>query len=159
MALVFTPCSGAVGIVREGCSDTDNFFLSVAGGGSDLIDSAIITSMSLELSGNYQFLHTLNDFIYAYSFGDRIGTLNVSGVGFARACSGGKGALLKTYEWYKTNRISRATQILTIVIRDSESSGTFLGFLTGMRLDASSGENDVNGLGHWSMRFELIPEN
>jgi hypothetical protein len=158
MASVFTPCSGVVGVVREGCSETDNFFISVSGGSGDLVDSAIVTNMSLELSGNYQFLHTLNDFIYAYSFGDRIGTLQIGGVGFAKPCSGSKGTLVKAYEWYKSNRISRATNILTIVLRDSESTGTFLGFLTGMKLDVTN-ESETGAIGHWSMRFEILPEN
>lgn len=159
MAAVFTPCTGVVGIVRDGCDPEDNFFVSVSGASGDLIDSAIVTNMSLELSGNYQFLHTLNDFIYAYSFGDRIGSLNIGGVGFAKPCNGAKGSLLKAYEWYKANRISRATQIMTIVLRDSASSGTFLGFLTGMKLDASSGDDAIGAVGHWSMRFEILPEN
>lgn len=157
MAIVFTPCAGVVGIVREGCEDTDNFFLSIDGDGGPLVDSAIVTAFSLEHSGNYQFLHTLNDFIYAYSFGDRIGTLNVSGVGFTNPCDGVKGSLLKAYEWYKANRISKAQKALSIEIKDSASSAVFLGFLTGVRLDATTND-DIGAIGYWSMRFEIIPE-
>lgn len=151
MAIVFTPCAGAVGIVREGCSDTDHLSIDIPG------FEGIITSLSLELSGNYQFLHTLNDFIYVYSFGDRIGTLNVSGVGFTKTCDGGKGSLLKVYEYYKDKRISKAKSAMTIVIRDSEATGTFFGFLTGARIDATS-DTAVGPLGYWSLRFELLPE-
>lgn len=156
MAAVFTPCSGVIGIVRENCDETDNFFISISGASGDLLDNAIVTNMSLELSGNYQFLHTLNDFIYAYAFGDRIGTLNVGGVGFAKPCEGKKGSLLNAYEWYKSNRIAVSTQIMTIILRDSVATGTFVGFLTGMRLDANT-DSEIGAIGHWSMRFELIP--
>lgn len=153
MAIVFTPCAGAVGIVREGCSDTDHLSITIPG------FEGIITSMSLELSGNYQFLHTLNDFIYVYAFGDRIGVFNVSGVGFTKPCDGGKGSLMKVYEYYKEKRIADPSQAVAmkIVIKDSEATGTFFGFLTGARIDATS-DSAVGPLGYWSLRFELLPE-
>jgi hypothetical protein len=154
MAIVFTPCAGAVAIVREGCDETDHMLVTIG----DNFNS-IITSLSLELSGNYQFLHTLNDFIYVYSFGDRIGVLNVSGVGFTNSCggSGDKGAIMGAYEYYKKERIAVSERALKIVLEDSKAKGTFLGFLTGMRVDVTA-DTPVGPLGYWSMRFELLPE-
>lgn len=152
MAIALTPCAGAVALVREGCDPADHMIITIDGG-----FNSIITSLSLELSGNYQFLHTLNDFIYVYSFGDRIGVLNVNGVGFTKPCEG-KGAIMETYNpYYKENRIAVSQRALKIVIEDSKAKGTFLGFLTGMRIDVSS-DTAVGPLGYWSMRFELLPE-
>lgn len=51
-----------------------------------------VTGFALEVGGNYQFLHTVNDFIYFYSFGDRVGELNVTGMAFIRkSCNTGAG--------------------------------------------------------------------
>lgn len=151
MAIVFTPCSGAVALSREGCDEADHMIITVDGG-----FNSIITSLSLELSGNYQFLHTLNDFIYVYSFGERIGVLNLNGVGFTKPCAD-KGAIMDAYTYYKRNRISQSAKALEIVVEDSKAKGTFLGFLTGMRIDVTS-DTAVGPLGYWSMRFELLPE-
>jgi hypothetical protein len=151
MAIAFTPCAGAVAISRDGCDPADHMIITL---GSEF--NSIITSLSLELSGNYQFLHTLNDFIYVYSFGDRIGVLNVSGVGFTNPC-GEKGAIMESYEYYKTERIAKSERAITITLEDSKAKGTFLGFLTGMRVDVTS-DTAVGPLGYWSMRFELLPE-
>lgn len=153
MAIAFTPCAGAVAIVREGCDEADHMIITIDGG----FDS-IITSFSLELSGNYQFLHTLNDFIYVYSFGERIGVLNLNGVGFTKPCGSDKGAIMEVYNpYYKDNRISQSANPLKIVIEDSKTKGTFMGFLTGMRIDVTS-DTAVGPLGYWSLRFELLPE-
>lgn len=152
MAVAFTPCAGAVEILREGCDDSDHLFILIPG------FEGIITSLSVELSGNYQFLHTLNDFIYVYSFGDRIGTLNVSGVGFTHPCAGGKGSLMEVYKYYKERRIGGASgAAMTIVIQDSKEQGIFHGFLTGARIDATS-DTAVGPIGYWSLRFEVLPE-
>jgi hypothetical protein len=42
-----------------------------------------VTGVVLEMQGNYQFLHTLDNFVYYYSFGDRVGEMIVSGIGLS----------------------------------------------------------------------------
>jgi len=160
MTLAFTPCTGAVTIARPGCTSADVFAIKVDG----VELSAIITGMTLEMSGNYQFLHTVNDFIYFYSFGDRVGQLSVSGIGFVRPCDGGlvrgdgsKGPIMTLYDYYMTNRASkRGGRALSVTIGSETDIKTFHGFLTGMRLDVNDGS--LGTIGYWTLRFDVIPQ-
>ena len=155
MTLAFTPCTGAVTVSRTGCTSADVFAIKV-----DNVElNAIITGMSLELSGNYQFLHTVNDFIYFYSFGDRVGQLSVSGIGFVRPCDGGstKGEIMQLYDYYTTKRASkRGGKALKVTLGTVGSIKTFHGFLTGMRLDVTDGT--LGTIGYWTLRFNVIPQ-
>lgn len=47
---------------------------------------AIVTSLSIRFRGQQQFLHTLRDFIYVYSFGEGMGEARMSGLAFADTC-------------------------------------------------------------------------
>lgn len=154
---VFTPCYGAIGLVRD-CGDK---ILKVTFDGGTV--DGIMTGMSLELSGNYQFLHTVNDFIYFYAFGDRIGTLAVSGVSFINACTTGGAnrvapkSLIDLYNWYQTKRaVKNSATPIKIQIVDNDKTASFSGFLTGMRADIS--DNGMGFIGNWSLRFEVLPQ-
>jgi hypothetical protein len=155
MTLAFTPCTGAVSVAREGCTNADVFAIRV--NGSEI--NAIITGMSLEMSGNYQFLHTVNDFIYFYSFGDRVGQLTINGIGFVSPCKGEeKGPIMTLYDYYMTNRASkRRGKAMPVTLADGSGHvKTFHGFLTGMRLDVNDGA--LGTVGYWTLRFDVIPQ-
>jgi len=47
---------------------------------------SIIVRMQIAEQGNYQFLHTIGNDVYIYVFGDRIGSLTLSGISFATDC-------------------------------------------------------------------------
>jgi hypothetical protein len=158
---VFSPCAGAVGIVKVnssgGCSPTDALFkIDFAGANGQL--TVPVSGFALELNGNYQFLHTVNDFIYVYAFGDRIGELVVSGFGFVKPCAGANSAavdsvkLCNVYDFYQRNRIMMNGN-MSVSLGDC-GNATFWAFLTGMRLELQ----DPNTLiGQWSFRFNVIP--
>jgi hypothetical protein len=154
MTLYLSPCSGAAVVQRPHCDSTEIFSIKVD---KDVID-AVITGMSLELSGNYQFLHTVNDFIYFYAFGDRVGQLSISGIGFVKPCGdGSKGPILKLYDYYLKNRASkRGGKAVKVTLKDSSGEKTFHGFLTGMRLDVNDGT--IGTVGYWTLRFDVIPQ-
>lgn len=153
---IFTPCYGAVGVVRN-CGDK---ILKITVGGSTV--DGIVTGMSLELSGNYQFLHTVNDFIYFYAFGDRIGTLSISGIAFINACENSTNgvvpkSLIDLYDWYQEKRaVKNSAEPLDVQIVDSKKTASFSGFLTGMRADIS--DNGMGFIGNWSLRFDVLPK-
>lgn len=156
MGSLFSPCYGAVEVKRPDCAATD--VLSVEVGGSKL--NAIITGFTLELSGNYQFLHTLQDLVYFHAFGDRVGTLNVTGLGFVKSCANikDKGAILNLYKYYNDNKVTKSgntPKLITISGGDSESI-TLWGFLTGVRIDVS--DSQMGPVGYWSLRFEVLPQ-
>jgi hypothetical protein len=154
MTLYLSPCLGAAVIQRPHCDKTEMFAIKVDG---DEIN-AIITGMSLEMSGNYQFLHTVNDFIYFYAFGDRVGQLSISGIGFVKPCGdGSKGPIMKLYDYYMEKRASkRGGKAFKVTLGDSSGEKTFHGFLTGMRLDVNDGT--VGTVGYWTLRFDVIPQ-
>jgi hypothetical protein len=153
MGVVFTPCSGAVEIARPNCPSTQVLTIDIDGP-----VQAIVTGMTLEMSGNYQFLHTLNDLVYFYSFGDRVGTLTLTGLGFIQSCANSsKGSVMKMYDYYMEKRASKSGgEALNIVLTGDSKSIKLWGFLTGMRLDINDSQLGV--VGYWSLRFEVLPQ-
>lgn len=159
---VFSPCAGVVAYTPTNC-DGDSRFLSVSVANRNLLDNALVTGVSVALSGNYQFLHTVNNFIYFYAFGDRISTLNISGMGFIKPCAGANNNNKKTqlqsiYDFYLTNRAAKSiTRPLDIVLAGT-GGGTanfkFVGYLTGMTIDIKTVDS-MGTVGFWNMRFEV----
>jgi hypothetical protein len=162
MPALFSPCVGAV--AKVAACDTSQKLFSISF--DDVTSSpgwfwstpatltAPITGFALEQNGNYQFLHTVNDFIYVYSFGDRVGELVVSGIGFAATCANASNAkLCNVYDFYRKNKLS-ANGRLSVTIGDCPDS-TFYAFLTGCRLEM---QDPATLIGQWSLRFSVIPK-
>lgn len=156
---VFTPCEGAIVKVNL-CSDGGS------GGGGTFninVDGAQIgfpvSGFILEMQGNYQFLHSLDQFIYYYNFGDRVGQLTVSGFGFmGRTCEPGgllarESSVCGILDFYMNNRQSKIKKAVKV---GTDKCGTFWSFLTGMRLEITSGSLGAP-VGQWSLRFHVIP--
>jgi len=155
---IFTPCEGGIAKVRL-CSGSGS---SSAGTFNMTIDGRKIsfptTGFVLEMQGNYQFLHSLDQFIYYYNFGDRVGELTVSGIGFVGGtCSlpgpDGNGDICGIYDLYLNKRQSVMKKAMPI---GADKCGTLWAFLTGMRLEVSLHSSGVP-LGQWSLRFHAIP--
>ena len=114
------------------------------------LQRGIVTQAGVSQDGNFQFLHTLNDTIFVYVFGDRISELTVSGVAFTQAGCTGEGIselLLK----YQAKKISRKAEPIAISFGPSE---TFESFLTGMKVDVVDPERM---LAQWTYRFASFP--
>lgn len=143
-------------VVRVGTSgrnDTLPFRIVVLG--SDLGQpwtQAIVTQAGVIESGNYQFMHTLSETIYAYIFGDRIGELRVSGVCFAYNCLGAPNGVRQIADTYRRLRIANAGAPVMVSIGGVD----YQGFLIGMTLDIANAEQN---LGQWTMRFNTFPGN
>jgi hypothetical protein len=112
----------------------------------------IVTELAIQLHGNYQFLHTLKDLIYVYSFGPRIGQIRLNGIAFAQLCGGTLG-LKQVIGYYEANCLdNRATPIsLTI---GTDTSGRFRGFLTELNFDVTRPESQLAQFG-W--QFHALP--
>lgn len=153
MPVAFTPCAGAVAIIKPKHCTGDIFKIKFGGvKGGQL--TAPTSGFALELNGNYQFLHTVNDFIYVYAFGDRVGELTVSGFGFVKPCPGADSAkICNVYDFYQKNRIKENGK-MSVTIGDCSNS-TFWAFLTGMRLELQDPQTLV---GQWSLRFNIVPK-
>jgi hypothetical protein len=152
-----------VEISRKKWCGTDTFFTLKV---DEKEIRGISTGVEIEMSGNYQFLHTVNNFIYFYAFGDRIGAINVTGIGFVKACTARnaifsdtqKGEILQLYDYYMENRAAASGNKSSKLTVSSAEGGTktFRGFLTGMRMDIKATES-MGTVGYWTFRFEVIP--
>lgn len=114
---------------------------------------SIITSVKVEGQGGVQFLHTLRDFIYIYVFGDRISSMQVSGLSFWDHCDAPS---FHGIEWvngyYLNNRVSELAAPLTLVLG---LTAGFFGFLVRLLFDYNDPENEI---AQYTLDFRVIPE-
>ena len=126
--------------------------------GTDLHTISLVTGVSYGLSGNYQFLHTVNNFIYLYAFGDRISTINITGLAALKTCAENPKTIAKIYDFYKANRVAKKKNAMRIVVNGrggGEMNLRFFGYLTGMTLDIKNTES-LGNIAFWNMRFEAV---
>ena len=109
---------------------------------------AIITGVSGSSSGNFNVTHTLQDFIYVYIFGERIGDLMISGLAFAGLGCGtsNQTGIEQIADFYNKYRISAYGKLLNIQIGLSGSS-SLRGFLVGFQPDITNAESQVSQFG------------
>lgn len=113
----------------------------------------IVTQAAVEQQGNFQFLHTIDDMIYVYVFGDRIGELLISGVCFGDSCpNDGISGMDDALAYYKDNRIANRATPVKIMFGQQ----LFQGFLTANRVEVARPELI---LGQYLMRFNTFPSN
>lgn len=157
---VFSPCRGKVVVFKPSSCEESTPIFKLDFGASNGTLTAPMTGFALELNGNYQFLHTVNDFIYVYSFGDRIGELTISGLGFADVCSPGNNGieqgkkLTDVIKFYELNRLKEKRD-MTVTIGGGTEATTFWAFLTGARFEMQDPQTLV---GQWSLRFHVVPK-
>lgn len=113
---------------------------------------AIITQAGINENGNFQFLHTLNETIYAYVFGDRIGELQIGGVCFAHPCDDQPSGMKQVIDAYRDKKISRSGRPALVSFGETD----YKGFLVGMTIDIMDPERI---LGQWAFRFNTFPGN
>lgn len=111
--------------------------------------NTIATQIGITAEGNQQFLHTIGDFIYLYTFGDRIAELTVGGIAFAGACRGGPSGSDGVLDYYIQNRT--AVRARPIGIQFGQKA--FAGFLTGLQLNMNDPEMQ---LGQFFLRFHTF---
>lgn len=160
---IFTPCAGAVTKINlcDGASASPGGLFNITIDGTRRL-SFPISSFVMEQQGNYQFLHALDNFIYYYNFGDRIGEMTVAGFGFTeKTCVPASGTRPATTEdnsicrligFYEAYKQSTRRQAITV---GTHVCGVYRGFLTGMRLEVSAGSFGMP-VGQWSLRFHVF---
>jgi len=123
------------------------FKLWVPGGA---LNRGIITQGTIEHEGNYQFLHTINDAVYVYVFGDRVGSLVVGGIAFGVPCGGGNG-ITEVILRYNQHRIAATGNPVIVGFADL----AFPCFLTGFNVDTADPETHT---AQWALRFNFFPQ-
>lgn len=98
--------------------------------------TCVITSLGLKLNGNCQFLNTMRDFLYVYSFGDLPADVIISGMAFSTDCADSSGltGVDKLLQYYATNRVSKRQDAVAVAIG---KQAPLYGFITGMAVDLS----------------------
>ncbi len=90
----------------------------------------IITRVTVAQQVNVQFLHTMGSMVYVYVFGDRMGTVSLSGLSFFECpCDEALGITQNdVYQWYKTNRASKRKTPVKITVGEAIMQGFVIGF-------------------------------
>lgn len=160
---IFQPCE--LGVLRVNtCATGGTVVINIDGFRDSSSVMLPITGFTLDLGTNHQFLHTLDEFIYLYAFGDRIGELVLSGVSFAGTCVSDsvtanaenlsvKLAPEKILEYYNSNKVSKATGPEPTFITIGGDKHVLIGFLTGMRLDMP---NPTMPVVQWALRYNVV---
>jgi hypothetical protein len=117
--------------------------------------TSIITRLTIAQQTNFQFLHTLGQQIFIYSFGDRIGQMTVSGISFFRRCDEGAQSQIgieKVLNFYARNKLSRRQDPVSVTLgRDI----TIQGFIQGSRADVIDPKQNLFS---FSFQIAVIPE-
>jgi hypothetical protein len=126
--------------------------LSLTGWGGFVVRQALVQGISIQSAGNFQFLHTLRGYVYAYVFGERIGNLILSGLAFNGSCiTGGYiDGISRVMEYYNTYRISRAGAAIGIQV----GAAGFYGFLVGTQFNIV---NPAGRIGQFQLQFNIAP--
>lgn len=118
---------------------------------------AIITEAGVNRGGRFQFLYSMRDFIYFYSFGELLGEISISGIAFSSACpgeggtAGSKSGFEHVLDYYEKNRISRIGSPISISI----GTAGFSAFLTNIGVVAQDAQQQI---APFKMKF-LFPPN
>lgn len=117
---------------------------------------SIVTRLMFSQAVNVQFLHTLGSSVYIYVFGDRVGNLSISGLGFQNPCVGGGECSDMTgvegmYKWYRKNRVAARKKPIEMTIGSEPLEGFVLDFQTDV-IDAAA------GLAQWNIQMATLPE-
>lgn len=118
MPNIFGSASGRIALVN---SDDGTIPLGLICG--DLKDTVgfkgILTGLSLSGQSGYQVMHTLRQYIYVYTFGERIGEIVISGLAVVADCGdipdlNSPTGLARVFNWYERNRISAIGRPISI---------------------------------------------
>lgn len=120
--------------------------LSIEGNGKlESLTGVVITSIGVNQQVNIQFAPSLQKIIYAYSFGDRMGAVEVSGIAFNKVCQGGNSAgyvgASNLFKYYDKNRAVNEGRLMKVSI----GKLALQGFLTSSRLSTASPEFKTMG--------------
>lgn len=102
-------------------------------------DLILLTGLGIGYQANVQFMETLRDVVYIYSFGERMGEVEVQGLAFWQSCTQQASGFEQAYYYYRTKSVSQGQPIkLFIGARRAVLSGYLKG-ITGQTADPQSG--------------------
>lgn len=97
--------------------------------------AAIIEAPGMKQNVNAQFMSSLADAVYVYVFGDKMGSVTLSGLAFAGKCGDSSASGLKDLnDYYKNFRASQRREAVIVTIGPI----SFSGFLTDLEITTRS---------------------
>lgn len=159
MPTIFESCPGRVAQIKQPTTNCDISVIQVVdrNGTPDLTyekDKIVLTRVNVGQNVNVQFLHTLGNRVYVYSFGDRMGQIQLSGMAFASTCdysTSNSHTAKNIMEWYRLNKASIRSDAIRISIFDY----AFQAFLVGLTADVI---DDKTKLVQWNLTLATLPE-
>lgn len=161
MSIFKSDSTGSVVRVKPNPESSDIVVIKVDSIAGSIMKEVPVTGYTLELSTNHQFLHTLDEFIYAFAFGDRIGELTLTGIAFTTSVCEANGVSSRNitdevkqenvYEFYLANKFS--TSLRPTKIQIGKSGIQLIGFLTGMRMEVPNPQLPIM---QWALRFSVV---
>jgi hypothetical protein len=120
---------------------------------------SVVTQMSIRRQANVQFVHTLQDLIYVYSFGERIGSITVAGLSFVGMCdefgdTGMRTGIEYVLDWYDANEVGNGVGPLWLAIGGASGSGIFRAYLTGLEVDIVKPDLRLTS---FALQFQALP--
>ncbi len=95
--------SGVMKVFSIGSTCTITFSMAGWTAGAS-VQNAVISGVSANMQGNYQFLLTMRNYTYVYVFGEKMGDVVVSGIAAAE-CNEVPHGLTYAIAYYGTNRL------------------------------------------------------
>lgn len=115
-------------------------------------ERSIVTRLTVAQQVNVQFLHTLGSLVYVYVFGDRMGTVSLSGLAFNCPCPDDSSlGAEKILLWYRRARASKRKEPVRVTIGKTPIEG----FVTGITEDVV---DPSIGLVQWGVNMASLPE-
>lgn len=160
MPLIFQTRPGQVVKLDDPALSCNTNFLTVDPDITFDDQRSIITRVTLSQQVNVQFLHTLGSLIYVYVFGDRMGSVSLSGLSFLCGCddpqglfeaSGAEIGAEKMLLWYKENRASKKADPVRVTIGKTVIEG----FVTSFTEDVVDPSLKMV---QWSVQMASLPE-
>jgi hypothetical protein len=124
---------------------------------SDLSNAStvLLTGIGFNQNANVQYMQSLKQKIYVYSFGERMGALVVNGMGVWNPCDTTQPVGFKTVmQFYKTKSVSQISAPVTIVLGSPTSSVTIRGFADRL---TTNFWNKATALSGFSLHFSSMP--
>lgn len=116
---------------------------------------SIITRLTVSQSGNYQFLHTIGNDVYIYVFGDRMGSVTISGLSMTQDCNN-KSDTQHGFEhvltYYKQNRVAKRREPVLVHLGERT---VFTGFVVGITGDVV---DPATRLMQYGLQMVMLPE-
>lgn len=117
---------------------------------------SIITSVGISEQCNAQFLHTIGDSVYVYTFGDRMGEVRLGGISFAANCddSGAEveHGLVSIRKFFHANKVSKIRNPMHVLL--SASGEEIQAYLVAWTGQVVQSEHRVF---EWSLQMAAVP--